>query len=420
VGYVDTDMQPVSAQQPEWNDPAEALRIRKLLASQPPLVSLEDVCTIRSLLARVAAGDAYVMQAGDCAEDPADCTAEQVQRKAAMIDMCAATLSTIGGKKVLRIGRIAGQFAKPRSRPVERIGGLELPVYRGHMVNGPKADPQSRWPDPRRILTGYLAASRMMATLGWHGQAARPAAALGDPVVWTSHEALLLDYEMPMIRKAGDGPRWLASTHFPWIGDRTRQPDGAHVALLAGVINPIACKVGPSLSPEEITAVCRRLDPEREPGRLTLIARMGADEVADRLPALVRRVRSAGHPVIWLCDPMHGNTITTHNGTKTRLLTTIAREIRGFRRAVTAAGGVAGGLHLETTPDDTTECIPDETALATVADRYASLCDPRLNPRQAVSVIRAWSDHAGTRCSRSGPPDVPSAMLSAGSAVREA
>jgi len=393
VGYVDTDVQHVRAQQqPEWNDPAQVQRIRKVLTSWPPLVSAEDVDTLRSLLARVAAGDAYVVQAGDCAEDPADCTAGQIQRKTAMIDLCAKTLAMVGHKEVLRVGRIAGQFAKPRSQAVERIGHLELPVYRGHMVNGPAANPRSRRPDPRRILTSYMAASRIMAALGWDGLTARPGVALSEPVVWTSHEALLLDYEMPMIRKVGDGPRWLASTHFPWIGDRTRQPDGAHVALLAEVINPIACKVGPTMSPEEITSLCQRLDPQREPGRLTLIARMGADAVADRLPALVRRVRSSGHPVIWLSDPMHGNTITTPAGTKTRLLTTICREIQGFRHAVATAGGVAGGLHLETTPDNVTECTTGEAALPTVANWHASLCDPRLNPHQAASVIAAWSD----------------------------
>jgi 3-deoxy-7-phosphoheptulonate synthase len=393
VGYAATDVAHVRAeQQPDWSDPALVQRVRDVLASWPPLVSAEDVGTLRSLLARVAAGDACVMQAGDCAEDPADCTVEHVQRKAAMIDLCAATLTRADHKAVLRVGRIAGQFAKPRSRAVERIGDLELPVYRGHMINGPEADPQSRRPDPSRILTGYTAARRIMAALGWDGLAARPAVALSDPVVWTSHEALLLDYEMPMVRQAGDGPRWLASTHFPWIGDRTRQLDGAHVALLAEVINPVACKIGPSMSPEEIATLCQRLDPQREPGRLTLIARMGADAVADRLPALVRRVRSAGHPVIWLSDPMHGNTITTPTGSKTRLLTTISREIRSFRQAVTPAGGVACGLHLETTPDNMTECLPDETALATVANWHVSLCDPRLNPGQAVSVITAWSD----------------------------
>jgi 3-deoxy-7-phosphoheptulonate synthase len=389
MGYADTEVRPAAAhQQPEWTDTAEAMRIRRFLTTRPPLVNVEDVRVLRALLARVAAGEALVMQAGDCAEDPADCATDQVLRKVAVIDRCAETLGAIGRRPVLRIGRIAGQFAKPRSRPVERIDGLDLPVYRGHMVNGPTADARSRCPDPRRILTGYLAASRMMTTLGWHGLTAHPDP--HGPTVWTSHEALLLDYEMPMLR--GDGPRWLASTHFPWIGERTRQPDGAHVALLADVENPVGCKIGPNTTPDEITALCRRLDPQREPGRLTLIARMGADAVAERLPALVRRVRTAGHPVIWLCDPMHGNTITTPDGTKTRLLTTIAQEIRGFHHAVTDAGGVAGGLHLETTPDDTTECVQDESELDRVADHYASFCDPRLNPNQAVKAIGSWAN----------------------------
>jgi len=381
----------VARQQPDWDDPDQVQQVREILAGRPPLVSAPDVATLRALLARVATGDAYVMQAGDCAEDPADHTTEQVQRKAALIATCAATLAVIGHKEVIRIGRIAGQFAKPRSQAVERVGNQDLPVFRGHMVNGPAASPQSRRPDPRRILACYLAASQIMTTLGWDGLAARPGLALGGPMLWTSHEALLLDYEEPMIRETSDGLRWLSSTHFPWIGERTRQLDGAHVAMLAGVANPIACKVGPSMTAEDLVALCQRLDPDREPGRLTLIARIGADEVAGRLPALVRRVRSAGHPVVWLSDPMHANTIMTPAGHKTRLLTTISREIRGFCRAVGAAGGVACGLHLETTPDNRTECLPDESALAAATATHPSLVDPRLNPRQAVSVIQSWS-----------------------------
>jgi 3-deoxy-7-phosphoheptulonate synthase len=376
-------------QQPQWGDPVEVRQVREILAARPPLVSAQDVATLRALLARVALGDAYVLQAGDCAEDPADHTIEQVQRKVAVIATCAATLAMAGHKEVVRIGRIAGQFAKPRSQSVERVGDQELAVFRGHMVNGPAASPQSRCPDPQRILAGYLAASRIMAALGWDGLAARPGLALGDPVVWTSHEALLLDYEVPMIRATGDGVRWLSSTHFPWIGERTRQLDGAHVAMLAGVSNPIACKVGPSMTADEIVALCQRLDPNREPGRLTLIARIGADDVTSVLPALVRRVRSAGHPAIWLCDPMHANTVTTPAGHKTRLLTTISREIRGFRRAVAVGGGVACGLHLETTPSHRMECLPDETALA-VAETHVPLVDPRLNPSQAIWAVKAW------------------------------
>ena len=366
--------------------------MRAVLASRPPLVKAEDVRTLRSLLARVAAGDAHVVQAGDCAEDPEECTAEHIWRKSAVLDLLAATLKMITHTPVLRVGRIAGQFAKPRSKPVERVGDLELPVYRGHMVNSPEPDPESRRPDPLRILTSYMAATDIMEQLGWRGATVPQPLPHLEPLVWTSHEALLLDYETPMIRELGDGQRWLGSTHWPWIGERTRQLDGAHVALIADVVNPVACKVGPGVSTDEIVALCERLDPEREPGRLTLIARMGANVVADRLPALVEAVRGAGHPVIWLSDPMHGNTITAPDGNKTRLLETISREIRDFRHAVAVAGGVAGGLHLETTPDDVTECVADASALGSVGAKHTSFCDPRLNPRQAVSVIAAWSD----------------------------
>jgi 3-deoxy-7-phosphoheptulonate synthase len=182
----------------------------------------------------------------------------------------------------------------------------------------------------------------------------------------------------------------LGSTHWPWIGERTRQVDGPHVALLAEVVNPVACKVGPSMTPDDLAALCERLDPQREPGRLTLITRIGADKIARRLPPLVERVRSAGHPVIWLCDPMHGNTVSTPGGRKTRIVTTLKREVRDFVDAVTAAGGVAGGLHLETTADDVAECTEDEAQLSRLDGRYTSSCDPRLTLRQAVSVISAW------------------------------
>jgi 3-deoxy-7-phosphoheptulonate synthase len=209
--------------------------------------------------------------------------------------------------------------------------------------------------------------------------------------VWTSHEALLLDYEIPMLRRDEEGRLALASTHWPWIGERTRQIDGAHVALLADVVNPVACKVGPRLQAAELLALCERLDPRREPGRLTLIARMGADVLADLLPPLVWAVRAAGHPVIWLIDPMHANTVTTSDGVKTRFVDTLIREVRAFQIAVRAAGGIAGGIHLETTPDDVTECVCAEFGIERIGEKYTTLCDPRLNPRQAISVVSAWS-----------------------------
>ncbi|MFC8508802.1 3-deoxy-7-phosphoheptulonate synthase [Streptomyces sp. NPDC057411] len=374
-------------QQPPWEDETQVLRVRKELAALPPLVTAEDVRTLSSMLARVAAGEAHVVQAGDCAEDTAESTPVHVARKAGLLNILAGRLEMDTCRPVVRVGRMAGQFGKPRSRPTERVGDLELPVYRGHMVNSPEPDPESRRPDPLRLLSGYEAARSVMAHLGWHDSPGRPR--IGAPI-WTSHEALLLDYEVPMLRRQADGRLLLTSTHWPWIGDRTRQLDGAHVALLADVVNPVACKVGPDMTPDELLALCERLDPRREPGRLTLIARMGAGTLAERLPALVAAVRAAGHPVIWLTDPMHGNTVTTPAGLKSRFLETVVREVDEFQHAVDAAGGVAGGLHLETTPEDVTECVLNASEVDLVGTRYTSCCDPRLNPGQAQSVVSAW------------------------------
>ncbi|MEV0844575.1 3-deoxy-7-phosphoheptulonate synthase [Streptomyces sp. NPDC049954] len=376
----------IAPQQPDWDDPAQVRRVRSDLAGRPPLVRAEDVRALRRGLARVAAGEALVVQAGDCAEDPLECTPAHVARKAAVLDLLAGALRLVTGKPVLRAGRIAGQFTKPRSQSTERVGDLELPVYRGHMVNDPEPTPEGRRPDPLRLLTGYMAADDIMRHLGWRRA---DGADRIDPPVWTSHEALLLDYEVPLLRREDDG-LLLSSTHWPWIGERTRQPDGAHVALLAGVTNPVACKVGPTTSVEALLDLCGRLDPDREPGRLTLIARMGADKVAEALPPLVAAVHAAGHPVIWLTDPLHANTVTTPGGFKTRYVEAAEREVIAFHRAVTDHGGTAGGLHLETTPDAVMECVPDARTAHLVGDDYESFCDPRLNAGQAVSVVSAW------------------------------
>jgi 3-deoxy-7-phosphoheptulonate synthase len=377
-------------QQPDWSDTSQVRRVADVLSSRPALVRTEDVLALRSLLADVALGRSLVVQAGDCAEDPEESSARHVSSKAAMLDMLAGALRMITHKPVLRAGRIGGQFAKPRSSPTEKVGELVLPVFRGHLVNGPDPTPESRKADPLRLLTGYMAAGDVMEHLGWRGSFTRPAS---DPPVWTSHEALVLDYEVPMLRQTDktDKPV-LGSTHWPWIGERTRQIEGAHVALLAEVANPVACKVGPAMAEDELLALCERLDPRREPGRLTLIARMGADQVADRLPPLVEAVAEAGHPVIWLCDPMHGNTVRTPDGHKTRVVEDLRKEVRGFVRAVESAGGVPGGLHLEATPDDVTECVTDTSGFPRVGERYTTFCDPRLTLWQAVSVISAWSD----------------------------
>ncbi|MFJ4778904.1 3-deoxy-7-phosphoheptulonate synthase [Streptomyces sp. NPDC088762] len=374
-------------QQPEWEDAAQVRRVRETLASLPPLVTADAVGELRTLLAGAAAGEALVLQAGDCAEDPAESSRADVHRKTALLDRLADILGGAAGKPVVRVGRMAGQFAKPRSERFEQIGELTLPVFRGHMVNAPEPDPHRRRPDPGRMLTGYRAAAGITRELNLR-DAARPPTRR----VWTSHEALLLDYEVPMVRESPGGDRWLGSAHWPWIGERTRQTDGAHVRLLADVVNPVGCKIGPGTTPAEVTALCEQLDPGRDPGRLTLISRMGAHVLADRLPPLVRAVRAAGHPVIWLCDPMHGNTITAPDGNKTRLVESMLMELHGFLRVMAVTGAVAGGLHLETTPDDVTECVADVSEIGSAGGRRTTFCDPRLNPRQAAALVSAWSD----------------------------
>ncbi|MCX5339645.1 3-deoxy-7-phosphoheptulonate synthase [Streptomyces atratus] len=388
---------PVAQQQPQWGDSAEAEQVRDVLAALPPLVETESLGRLRGLLAEVAAGQAQVVQAGDCAEDPAECTAGDVERKTGLLNVLAGVMNAITHQPVVRVGRIGGQYAKPRSAHTELVGGGEIPVYRGHMVNGPEPDPEARRPDPRRLLAGYRAASQLMANL-----CPTPQARI-DPAVWTSHEALLLDYEIPMLRRDQEGRVALTSTHWPWIGERTRQLEGAHVALLADVVNPVACKVGPRMTVAELLGLCERLDPEKKPGRLTLIARMGADATMDLLPPLVRAVRAAGHPVIWLVDPMHGNTVTTAEGRKTRVVETIIREVTAFQAAVRTAGGIPGGIHLETTPDAVTECADVPNGTDRIGEKYTTLCDPRLNPRQAVSVVSAWQTQMMTNRAEGEP-----------------
>ncbi|WP_078856624.1 3-deoxy-7-phosphoheptulonate synthase [Streptomyces sp. NBRC 109706] len=374
-------------QQPDWAHHPEIDEVRKLLEGMPALVDAEAVHRLRTLLAEAAAGRLGVVQIGDCAEDPAEATPNDVRRKTALLDVLAGTQKLAAGKPVLRVGRIAGQFGKPRSSPVERVGDRELPVYRGHMVNRPEPDPELRKPNPWHLLAGYRAASDIMHFLGWRGTESRPGL---EAPVWTSHEALLLDYELPLLRREPDGTLLLTSTHWPWVGDRTRQLDHAHIALLAAISNPVAVKVGPTWRPDELLALCERLDPRRQPGRLTLIARMGADRIGRALPPLVRAVAGAGFPVLWLSDPMHGNTVSAADGLKTRFVGTVVRELREFQEIVAESGGVAAGLHLETTPEDVTECAWDADDVERLGDKYVSFCDPRLNPRQAVEVVLAW------------------------------
>lgn len=369
-------------QQPPWADRGLLPDVHRFFRSRPPLVSQAAISSLRRLLIRAASGEALVLQAGDCAEDMADTGHDVVSRKAELLRGLAETMRLGTGRPVVVVGRIGGQFAKPRSNPTEIIGGHEFPAYRGPLVNRPEPTASARRADPARLLDGYLAARRITE-------------ALGDPLdtgpdaapVWTSHEALVLDYEVPFLRRLQDEV-YLGSTHWPWIGERTRQPDSAHVELLSKVVNPVSCKVGPAATPADLIALCGRLNPAREPGRLTFISRMGAERVRDRLPALVRAVRREGYPVIWICDPMHGNTRRrASDGGKIRLVTEVNLEIDRFTESVTSAGGVPAGLHLETTPDHVLECADADESEPL---RFASLCDPRLNERQARAVVGRW------------------------------
>ncbi|MFE2457250.1 3-deoxy-7-phosphoheptulonate synthase [Streptomyces sp. NPDC059402] len=369
-------------QQPDWPEPGAVAAVTGELAGAPGLVSGSDAAALRAELAGAAAGRLRVLQAGDCAEIPDRATAERTARTGELLHSLGEAFAARAGRPVVTVGRIGGQYAKPRSEPVEVRDGRELPVFRGHLVNDPAFEAGARRPDPYRMLVGYRAAATVADVL-----------AGVRPRVWTSHEALVLDYEVPLLRREPEG-LVLTSTHWPWIGDRTRQLDGAHVELLSRVVNPVAVKVGPAMTAAELAALCERLDPDREPGRLTLIARLGAGRVDSLLPGLVAAVRRAGHPVVWLCDPMHGNTLRGPGGRKIRVVGSLVSEVRGFHAAVTAERGTPGGLHLEVTADPVVECVSDATESPWPAGAPEPLCDPRLHPGQARQVVDAWPDAA--------------------------
>jgi 3-deoxy-7-phosphoheptulonate synthase len=375
----------IAHQQPPWPERGLLPDVHRFLRSRPALVNRTAVDVLRSALARAAAGEALVLQAGDCAERMTDTGRDVVSRKAGLLRALTEIMRRNTGRPVITVGRIGGQFAKPRSSTTEIVDGHELPVYRGELVNQPQPTPSARRADPARLLDGYLAARHITEALG---DPVAPRAGDANPdAIWTSHEALVLDYEVPFLRRWEDRT-YLGSTHWPWVGERTRRPDSAHVELLSRVVNPVACKVGPTATAAELVALCARLNPGREQGRLTFISRVGARRVHERLPALVRAVELEGYPVIWMCDPMHGNTRQrAADGRKLRLVTDVSLEIDRFTEAVTSAGGVPGGLHLETTTDPVLECADaDETEPL----RGTSLCDPRLNERQARAVVSRW------------------------------
>ena len=421
-------------QQPEWPDENELQHALKQIASFPPLVFAGEARSLQASLAKVATGNAFLLQAGDCAESFEEFTAVNIREKLRVILQMAVMLTYSLGVPVVKVGRIAGQFAKPRSNATEMVGSQELPVFRGHMVNDPSPLDAARRPDPARLVHAYHQAAstlnlvraftkggfadlnrvhawnqefvassaegqryeqvateveRALAFMRAIGLDTETNSALHQVDVYTSHEALILGYEEALTRQDSLTGAWYdCSAHMLWIGERTRQLDGAHVEFLRGVGNPIGCKIGKTSTADYVIELCEKLNPARIPGRLTLISRMGANDVEDALRPLIRAVRDAGHPVVWACDPMHGNTFTAPNGRKTRDFNDIVAEITGFVRAHRAEGTWPGGIHVELTGENVTECTGGARGISEemLADAYRSPVDPRLNYEQSLEL----------------------------------
>ncbi|MBO0924424.1 3-deoxy-7-phosphoheptulonate synthase class II [Cellulomonas sp. zg-ZUI199] len=421
------------AQAVDWPDEAQAQRALEQLRKLPPLIFAGEARALQSQLADVTRGAAFVLLAGDCAESFDEVSADRIRDQLKIILQMSLVLTHGAGLPVVKIGRMAGQLAKPRSAPTEIVNGVELQSLRGHLLNAENEDPDSRRLDPRRLVQGYhhsaivLNLVRAFTSGGfadlrevhrWNqsfiaespsGQRYEMLAAEIDRAVeflhacgvrddndelsrtafYTAHEALVLDYESGLTRREAATGEWYdCSAHLLWIGERTRALDGAHMDFVRGIRNPIGVKISDDCSPEELLQICTMLNPERIPGRLTLMIRMGARVIDRALPALVQAVVDAGHPVAWVSDPMHGNTRTTASGVKTRSFEDVSSEFLSFVRIVSEAGAWPGGIHLELTPDDVTECtggswLLDEDELGR---NYTSLCDPRLNGRQGLDL----------------------------------
>ncbi|GAC1411243.1 MAG: 3-deoxy-7-phosphoheptulonate synthase class II [Actinomycetota bacterium] len=426
-------------QQPDWPDPQQLSSVVSELQSWPPLVFAGEARELRSALADVASGKAFLLQAGDCAESCEGHSADGVRDKLKGTWQLSAVLTYAAGVPIVKVARIAGQFAKPRSSPTETVGEVEMPSFRGHMVNSDAPNADARIPDPTRLLGAYHRAAATLNLLRaftdggfadltrvhqWNVEfvANSPQGARYNDVasgiesalafmracgvdmnanefhrttVWTSHEALLLDYEEALTRRDSLTGDWYdCSAHMLWIGERTRDPDGAHVNFLSGVENPIGVKIGPTAKAEDIAKLCDKLDPSLTPGRLTLITRMGTKHVHDALPPILAAVRDAGHPVVWICDPMHGNTFTSKTGRKTRNLVEILGEIDATFALHRQAGTIAGGVHLEITNEAVTECIGggENVTEEDLENLYTTLCDPRLNARQSLDLAFHLAD----------------------------
>ena len=425
--------QPIQ-QNPVYPDPTALNAVEQRLASYPPLVFAGEARRLKAALAQAAEGHAFVLQGGACAESFSDFTANSIRDTFRVLLQMAVVLTFGGGVPVVKLGRIAGQYAKPRSSDLETQGGTTLPSYRGDTINGPAFTAAARIPDPARMETGYFQAAgtlnllrafatggyadlhevhrwnlsfaarsplasryqdladRIEETLGFMsacGMTGTSTPQVRETEFFTSHEALLLPYEQALTRVDSLTGDWYGcSAHFLWIGDRTRQPDGAHAEFLRGVRNPIGIKVGPTTPVSDLLKLIELLNPADEPGRITLISRMGAQHVAQKLPPLVRAVRAEGRRVLWLCDPMHGNTVTTANKVKTRSFDAILSEVRSFFDVHAGEDSRAGGVHVEMTGSNVTECVGGARAVteADLANRYETFCDPRLNAEQSLEL----------------------------------
>jgi 3-deoxy-7-phosphoheptulonate synthase len=421
-------------QQVGWPDKEQYEQVLKQLGTLPPLVFAGEIRKLFSLLAEAAKGNAFLLQGGDCAEEFGECTAPTIRETMKVILQMAVIMTYAGEKPVIKVGRIAGQYAKPRSNPTETQDGIELDSFRGDMVNAVAFTPEARRPDSQRLLTGYFHAAASLNILraftrggfaslekvhAWNkaflkqspqGKSYEALAreiekaltfmkVIGfDPAVvpqlsevhlYTSHEALLLGYEEALTRQDSLTGQWYdCSAHMVWIGDRTRQPDGAHVAFLRGVHNPIGMKIGPVADIDDIKRVIETLNPKNEWGRMTLITRFGKDRIAEYLPRLIRSIQTEGFNVLWSCDPMHGNTYTADSHFKTRRFNDILDEIRYFFDIHSAEGSVSGGVHLELTGKNVTECIGGSQAIMDhqLEKNYATSCDPRLNAQQSLEL----------------------------------
>ena len=420
-----------AAQQPDWPDPEHLAAVTGQLTQLPPLVFAGECDLLTERLAAVARGEAFVLQGGDCAETFAGSTAAAVRAKLQTLLQMAVVLTYGASVPVIKVGRMAGQFAKPRSKATEVRDGVELPAYRGDAVNGFDFSAESRTPDPGRLLRAYHSSAvtlnlcRAFTTVGyadlhqvhaWNqdfvadspaGQryerlageidralsfmracGAEPAE-LRTVELYSSHEALLLDYEQALTRvDSRTGRAYDTSAHFLWVGERTRALDGAHIEFARSISNPIGLKVGPGVTPADLLALIEALNPGGQPGRLTLITRMGAGRIRDVLPGLVRAVAEAGAPVAWVCDPMHGNTFEAPSGHKTRNFDDVLAELRGFFDVHRAEGTHPGGIHIEFTGDNVTECVggSHEIVADDLYQRYETACDPRLNRSQALDL----------------------------------